>query len=548
MAHHAQHGPSRINRIINARHRRGLEKPEVLDDPSDLLAAVEPIQAPLLASTDTLSPEPCDPLQNMTCPDDSSDGSDVTVEKREVDATPGVVIQTVVQVVDTNSNTLWRSVGTEFPMTISDPAFGVVTVPGSTSTAPVDLSLDASIQIGADRHMVSPTAPASQPTASTSTTDTASTASTTSATTSTSTTSTSSTTSSKHLIPISSPKGSPTASSQPHSVPVVTSTTSGTSEYYVADIVSPSSTSSSSTYLDSWGGSSSVSSYATSKQTSTSSAIVAGTTPPAPTSSGTGSGTGSSAKASTPQIVGGVVGSVAGVAVLILLLLFILRRRQFLPFLKNKGTQALPSESGTTRGMSEQGSTYDPRFSASYFAPAFMKRWRNSTMTAKTDSTADTNSSERGFQKVAGRKIPPVLTHGGDGYGGGLDGDSPTVPDCLIGITPASPVSGPPPTSPYGVPLDTNVTREADETLSPKRPPNVRLPSSNSVRTGMPTTITQYPSIPQPQSAVPESPTSTMSPTTPTAPVRPDGVGRSLPSYDGSRGSRGSRFTESLDL
>ena len=163
-----------------------------------------------------------------------------------------------------------------------------------------------------------------------------------------------------------------------------------------------------------------------------------------------------------------------------------------------------------------------------------MKRWRNSTITTNTESTVDTNSSERGFQKISGRKLPPVLTHGGDGYGGGLDGDSPTVPDCLIGLTPASPVgSAPPPSSPYGSPLDTNVTREADEHLSPTRPPNALMPVSNSVKFGNPTTVNQGPSFPQPQSAIPGSPT------------RPDPVGRSLSSYTGSRDSR---FTESLDL
>lgn len=177
------------------------------------------------------------------------------------------------------------------------------------------------------------------------------------------------------------------------------------------------------------------------------------------------------------------------------------------------------------------------RFTASYLAPAFMKRWRQSTATTRSGSTTDSAPSERGFQKISGRKLPPVFTHGGDGYGGGLDGDSPTVP----GFPATSPATGPigspsfyapPPTSQFGSPLDSNFTREVEEPTPPTRPNLAHLPISSSVNVATPITVTPAHPVAQPQSAVPF------------AQPRPDGLGRSLHSFDGSRSSR---FTEVID-
>jgi len=422
----------------------------------------------------------------------------------------------------------WSFTGTDFPMTNSSTAvIGVTISVGGTLlvTSPTDSSI-ASI-----------TSPATQITT---------------------------TATSKQRVPVSSPKISSAASSQPHtSTPLVsyasspTSTTTNTptvnSAYYYS-----SSSSYSPSYYDSdsttsWTGyyssstqspSSSTESYGGAVHTGTSSGSGAGDGSGSSTSTGS-SGSGSSISPRTSKIVGGVVGSVAGLALIFALLFYILRRRgYFQRFFKDQGTQGLPSsDAGTaaTREMAERPSSV---FTTSYLAPAFMKRWRQSTMTTRTDSTVDSNSSERGFQKISGRKIPPVLTHGGDGFGGGLDGDSPTIPDCLIGLSLPSASAGPsggnlsspgghgpPPASPFGSPLDTNYTREADEFPPPERP-KIQLPVSNSVNFGSPTMVTSSPHlIPQPQSAVPVQ--------------QPDSVGRSHPSFDGSRGSR---FTESLDL
>ncbi|KAJ5551055.1 hypothetical protein N7461_005753 [Penicillium sp. DV-2018c] len=271
------------------------------------------------------------------------------------------------------------------------------------------------------------------------------------------------------------------------------------------------------------------------------SALGSGSAPSASETQAAGSGT--ATNPDTPKIVGGVVGSVAGIALILLLLLYFLRRRGYL--LGKHGRPTLLEETGAgdgARETAERRESNDPLFTASHFAPALIKRWRQSTATSRSGSTFDSAPSERGFQKIAGRKIPPVFTHGGDGYGGGLDGDSPTVP----GFPPMSPpatglVGSPtshaaPPTSPFGSPLDSTYTREFEEHTPSTRPNPVHLPMSSAVNTGVPITVTPAQPIAQPQS------------TAPFVPPRPDGLGRSLHSYDGSRASRSSRFTESLDL
>lgn len=511
-----------------------------MDDSNPIVQKVNEVQKPLL-SEDSILAEPCYPLLDKACLENRATLSDDFLVKRQAESSQTTAaVETVVQVVESASAT-WTSIGTDFP--------------SSTALIGVTISVGDTVLV---------TSPTDSPITSI-----------TSSTTQITTTATS-----KQRVPISSPKVSAAASSQPcNSTPLVSSASSPTTSattvtptsnsvyYYPTSSLSSLSSSSSSSYSNSssssssyydyysttsWTGyyststqspSSSTESYGGAVHTGTSSGSGAGDGSGSSTNTGS-SGSGSSISARTSKIVGGVLGSVAGLALIFALLFYILRRRgYFQRFFKDQGNQALPSsDAGTaaTREMAERPSSV---FTTSYLAPAFMKRWRQSTMTARTDSTVDSNSSERGFQKISGRKIPPVLTHGGDGFGGGLDGDSPTIPDCLIGLSLPSASAGPsggnlsspgghgpPPASPYGSPLDTNYTREADES-SPSERPKVQLPVSNSVNFGSPTMVTSSPHlIPQPQSAVPQ---------------QPDSVGRSHPSFDGSRGSR---FTESLDL
>ncbi|KAJ5749153.1 uncharacterized protein N7511_010849 [Penicillium nucicola] len=538
--HHNHFRHSRIERLMSARHHLQAELTNDVID-SGLLENSSPSATLNLPATDVISDETCDPSTNATCHEREIDGSDTSPQKRdETTPTDTIVVETVLQVVDTNSHTLWQSTGAALPMTFSDPAVGTFTIPSSEST-PATAAIAVSASISATVSMPTSTPPGSSTQSTTSLLSESSLSSITNST--QSTTSTASTTSrapssSRLVSAISSP-----ATSTPF---VASSTTSSSTfnspyGYYWTQSESNwgSSTSTSSTDTATYSPSS-TSFYGTSGVTSTETG--SGSTPTA--SETTAAGTGSSSQATKSKIVGGVVGSIAGLALLLFLLVYLLRRRGLLR--GKSGAHAPLSDDAAigagagagTREITERRSSNDPLFTASYFAPAFMKRWRQSTQTVRTESTIDSNSSERGFQKISGRKLPPVLTHGGDGFGGGLDGDSPTLP----GFLPNSPGPGPggqpvfhapPPASPYGMPLDSNYTREIEEYQAPIRPSPVHLPISNTVPVATPVTVTPALPVPQPQSAIP------------IVPQRPDGLGRNLPSFDGSRSSR---FTEGIDL
>ncbi|KAJ5861382.1 uncharacterized protein N7529_008692 [Penicillium soppii] len=549
MAHgHYRH--SRIGKLHNVRHRREIAL-NGEDSGSDLLKEVDPLQKPILPATDVLSDEDCDP-QNSICLQNKM-GESNALGKRD-DTTSVTTIETVLQVVDASSHILLQSTVAGYPMTISDSSYGTFTISGSESpTATASLGVTISAEISS---MTSPTlAPAVQPTIS----SLAETSLLTSSAISTQCTSNSTSqnpSSTRVSSTISTPVGTSTPLIASSNSTRAASVTSPQAHSYWSYSIPSSSSSTTST-------ASSTTSSTSSETYTTSSSGGFGISEQPPTATGTNSapatsetqasGQGSSSNSDTSKIVGGVVGSVAGLALIIILLFYFLRRRGF--FMGNKRHRAISDDAaaGTGAGalagvgagagagareVAERRASNDPLFSASYFAPAFMKRWRQSTATMRTDSTIDSTSSERGFQKISGRKLPPVLTHGGDGFGGGLDGDSPTLP----GFLPTSPGPGPigspsthapPPTSPYGMPLDSNYTREIEELNSPSRPNPVHLPVSSAVNVAHPITITPAHPIAQPQSAIPF------------IPPRPDGLGRSLHSYDGSRSSR---FTEGIDM
>lgn len=509
MAHHGHYRHSRINRLIRAKHRLDANDggiANVDDDDSALMGAVDTIQGPGLPPPDLLSNDRCDPLQNVTCLEDVLDPTEVSLSKRQAAESPqSTIVETIVQVVDTKSHTIWQSTAVDFPVTISDPAFGALTIPSS-----VTASTEASL----------PTSPTNWSTATQPTTLSAQTPAPTSKQTQT--------------AAISSPRASSTIGSLSYtstplavsssSTSLAASTSTSTSTSVLATIYSSSSNSSTPSY-STWSFTS-TSGFRGSEETGVNTGSASA---PSTTDSQPSSGSGSTRDSTTPKIVGGVVGTVAGLAMLLLLAFYLLRRRRLS---SQKGIQALSSDGSEPREVMERPLSNDPLFAATYLAPAFMKRWRQSTMTTRTGSTvSSSNPSERGFQKISGRKIPPVLTHGGDGYGGGLGGDSPTIP----GFPPMSPRDGPfsslsshgpPPTSPYGMPLDTTYTRETDEHNTPTRPSPVHLPISSSVNFGTPTTVNLSHPVAQPQSAMPVAPLS--------------------PSDED--GNRGSRFTESLDL
>ena len=204
---------------------------------------------------------------------------------------------------------------------------------------------------------------------------------------------------------------------------------------------------------------------------------------------------GPSVPPTTSKIVGGVVGSVAGAVMLVILALFLLKRRTAMrtPHEALPSSETAAAAEGATRGNppAEMTSRFsrDSMLAASYFAPAFLRRWRGSS---HTDSTLVSAGSERGFQKISGRKIPSVLTSGGDGYGGGYETVSPAAsePSMTPGIPgspvhPRSPSQPPPPSTPYGMPLDVSYTREtAEHDDDTDRPARSAAVPGNIPRTG----------------------------------------------------------------
>ncbi|KAJ5039381.1 hypothetical protein NUH16_009163 [Penicillium rubens] len=542
MAHgHFRH--SRIGNLISARRRREAEL-DGQDAGSDLLED-DTFQSPILPATGMPPEENCDSSKTSMRLEHGMNEFDSMLEKRDEAASPDPTsIETVLQIVDASSQTPLQSTTTDFPMTASDSTYATDTLPSSdslpasatasaTTTATATESASASVDLGL---LTSPTASPLSETSLTNTTNVAQTSSTTNA-----------------VTQLPSPLRSPSAA-------VISSPAWSSTRLVTSSISTPSLTTTSSqvhnhssysgTGSDSSSSSTSTSSTSSSYTTSSSNVYGGSESAGSPTGTGTapttsetqGSGQGSTSNPATPKIVGGVVGSVAGVALILFLLFYYLRRRGFFMGKMGRPTMLGDAAAGAgagarSREVVERRESNDPLFTASYLAPAFMKRWRQSTATTRSGSTVDSAPSERGFQKISGRKLPPVFTHGGDGYGGGLDGDSPTI----TGFPATSPASGPigspsfyapPPAQPYGMPLDSNYTREVEEHTPPAQPNPVHLPISNAVSVATPITVTPAQPIAQPQSAVPF------------APPRPDGLGRSLHSFDGSRSSR---FTEVMD-
>ncbi|KAJ9397375.1 hypothetical protein DTO282F9_5683 [Paecilomyces variotii] len=264
-----------------------------------------------------------------------------------------------------------------------------------------------------------------------------------------------------------------------------------------------------------------------------------------------GSGSGSSSGVNTPRVVGGVVGGVAGAFFLFLLALLVLRWRKKYAH-KTRGalasddatSGAARSESGAPNAeMMSQRSSVTPLAAAAASA-GFFNRWRNSTQTV---STQDTTPSERGFQKISGRKIPSVLRTGGDGYGSG--GEEEIVPGAVASSTDLSPRPGHLATAPtivettaegdehfipfdrFEPPLSASTTRASDVDRMDgvfMRPSPARSPVASTVN------------LPESGQSIPTRQVTRAS----SIPRRPDLIGRSHPSWDGSRGSR---FTESID-
>jgi hypothetical protein len=228
------------------------------------------------------------------------------------------------------------------------------------------------------------------------------------------------------------------------------------------------------------------------------------------------------------------------------------------------GARQLPSSNDTDGGRTEMGGemTQGPggAWGAAGIVPMFKKKRPYSDATTATE----TAPSERGFQKISGRKLESVLTSGGDGYGGAgpagviphdrnMSGSSfyrdsqgtyggPAASSLALG--PASNRRSGTPSSNYGPPGSPHPD------LSDKGLSASPGEGEGGLSSSPPAVVTMHPG-PARQAALhagfgghgrPGYTPPGLSPVPPH--LRQDGIGRSHASQDGSRDSRGSRFAE----
>ncbi|OAX78375.1 hypothetical protein ACJ72_07319 [Emergomyces africanus] len=275
------------------------------------------------------------------------------------------------------------------------------------------------------------------------------------------------------------------------------------------------------------------------------------------------------------KVVGGVVGGVAGVVLLVVVALLLLRTR------KRKGSHSreLTAEDHGTAAMLHTGvagamterSVSTTAGGSALGAAALFSKWRNSQQSTRTLEPPQP-SSERGFQKVSGRKITSVLESGGDGYddpfgaaGENLYYETATTTPVFreagspTTITPiVSPFSSgfqPRPSSSrngtsrsagligqplHAPPLCRPTSQESDSSAHVVlRPSPARTPLTSSADVTTTTTLATSGSIalhPPPHESLPRLPIHRRV-------SGQDAIGRSMASSDGSRASR---FTEGI--
>ena len=275
------------------------------------------------------------------------------------------------------------------------------------------------------------------------------------------------------------------------------------------------------------------------------------------------------------------MGGVAGLAVILLLLIFLLRWRRSKQQ-RRASPPAIPQSAPP--GVTSTAPTTERSSIVPFAASAFMRRMRPGS--GQTAASGETVPSERGFQNFGGRKLESVLSSRGDGYNdpvppGGVaprgyagtaaglglaagaarrpaaQGPSPGPSDETlsgssfyrdsngfyggnegdVGLASPSPTS---PTSPAGSP--------PAEGVSYIRPGPARTPVINEpgVTRLQPAPGTGHGTPPPVGRETPPPPTAhdTPPPRNLTPQLRQqDAVGRSHPSFDGSRGSR---FSEAV--
>jgi hypothetical protein len=301
-------------------------------------------------------------------------------------------------------------------------------------------------------------------------------------------------------------------------------------------------------------------------------------------SSNTGSGPGPA----TPTVVGGVVGGVAGLAFLLLILLTLLR--WYRKRLQSRGQLPEQIAARTVTGGDPSAATQmSSQSSHTPLAAAILsstRRWR--PQSSATTATALTNyssvpDSERGFQRIAGRKIAPVIGSGSDQYGGNYGAFENDFAEGRLTREAHSSSQAAPANNPDGGLADKSFYRDSQGFYGGKGDPrptsSTLVPSSlahthsstrdptntDSIGEDQREDTTEGYAVMRPSPArtpMTSSPSNSSlrlpihqgplmelgAPPTPALPPhlagrRQDGVGRSLGSQDGSRGSK---FTESV--
>ncbi|KAI0157644.1 hypothetical protein GGR57DRAFT_51204 [Xylariaceae sp. FL1272] len=129
---------------------------------------------------------------------------------------------------------------------------------------------------------------------------------------------------------------------------------------------------------------------------------------------------GSDTTVSKATIAGSVVGAISGLVFLLLLATAFLRWKKRHPGIKLLGNERGPqgmlagAPSGPSGGGDASGGDMaERRRSVPFAIPAALA---NLSQSRFSRSTVSSDGGERGFAKISGRKLPPVLQFGGDGY------------------------------------------------------------------------------------------------------------------------------------
>lgn len=244
-------------------------------------------------------------------------------------------------------------------------------------------------------------------------------------------------------------------------------------------------------------------------------------------SSTTGDGSSTSKEAQTTVIAGSVLGAVAGVAMILVAALMLLRWKKRRDALKlrasdtgGRGLLTAGSASGAPQGMSDMAE----RRSIPFAVPAALANLTGyKRFSHRQVGPAD---GERGFQKLAGRKLPSVLQHGGDGFS-----EPSFARDSIMS--------------------DQSAYRDSIGMFGGPSMPRVAVGSPMRPESGVPifhAGPARTPVTEQGHFSPVQSPERSDSPTLVPPPHQRDAFGRSLTSRDGSTHSQGSasRFSEHI--